>query len=269
MLKYRSVFISDIHLGTRGCNAEYLLDFLNHIESDYLYLVGDIIDLWNVGARWYWPSLHSQIVRIVIDKAQAGTRVVYIPGNHDELIRNHTGLDISGVEIELQAVHETVDGRRFLVLHGDEFDGVVCNNKWLAHLGSGAYDLLLVLNRWFNVARRKLGFPYWSLSAYLKYKVKNAVNFVSAFESALQKAAHDKSMNGVICGHIHRAAHIPINDRFTYCNCGDWVESCTALVEDAAGQLSILDWPKQSFELLNQNEKIEDPVDQRRLETTD
>lgn len=262
-LDYRTVWISDVHLGTRGCKAEFLLDFLKHVECDCLYLVGDIIDLWKLKSGWHWPALHSEIVRIVREKANSGTRVIYIPGNHDEFFRDYVGSLFAGIEIQEKAIHRSKDGRRFLVLHGDEFDGVVCSSKWLAVLGSEAYDFLLFLNRHFNHWRRKLGFPYWSLSAYLKHKVKNAVNFIGDFEKALVHAANEEGVDGVVCGHIHHAA---INDMegLTYCNCGDWVESCTALVEDRRGNLAILRWVEESAFLLTESD-LENSADKRRL----
>ncbi|WP_306304559.1 UDP-2,3-diacylglucosamine diphosphatase [Methylogaea oryzae] len=183
-LNYRTVWISDVHLGTRGCKAEYLLDFLRSVECDCLYLVGDIIDFWKMRSGGYWPQLHSELLRTVMGMAKRGIRVIYIPGNHDEFFRDYVDTVFGGIEIHASAIHTGADGRRFLVMHGDEFDGVVCSSRWLAVAGSEAYDLLLVLNRWFNLMRRKLGFPYWSLSAYLKHKVKNAVNFIGNYEKA-------------------------------------------------------------------------------------
>ncbi|CAL1241121.1 Ser/Thr protein phosphatase family protein, UDP-2,3-diacylglucosamine hydrolase homolog [Candidatus Methylocalor cossyra] len=262
-LAYRTVWISDVHLGTRGCKAEFLLDFLKHVECECLYLVGDIIDLWKLKTGWYWPPLHSDVLRAVLDKVKKGSRVVYIPGNHDEFFRDYAGSLLAGVEVMEKAVHETADGRKFLVLHGDEFDGVVCTSKWLALLGSEAYDLLLFLNRLFNQFRRKLGFPYWSLSAYLKHKVKNAVNFISDYEKTLIHAARDEKVDGVICGHIHHAA-ITDMEGLAYCNCGDWVESCTALVEDFRGALAVLHWADESAYLLTEFE-LEDRANKRRL----
>jgi UDP-2,3-diacylglucosamine pyrophosphatase LpxH len=240
-MNYRTVWISDVHLGTRGCKAEFLLDFLRDLECDCLYLVGDIIDFWKLRSGGYWPQLHSELLRTVMGMAKRGIRVIYVPGNHDEFFRDYEGTHLGGIEIQSTAIHHSADGRRFLVLHGDEFDGVVCSSRWLAVLGSEAYDLLLILNRWFNVMRRKLGFPYWSLSAYLKHKVKNAVNFIGDYEKALVYAATEHGVDGIICGHIHHAAIQQIGP-ITYCNCGDWVESCTALTEGHDGSLSLLRW---------------------------
>jgi UDP-2,3-diacylglucosamine pyrophosphatase LpxH len=252
-----------VHLGTRGCKAEFLLDFLKHVKCETLYLVGDIIDLWKLKNGWYWPPIHSEIVRVIMEKAKKGTQVIYVPGNHDEFLRDYIDSNFAGIEVRERAVHETNDGRKFLVLHGDEFDYVVCTSKWLAVLGSEAYDFSLFLNRWFNYFRRKLGFPYWSLSAYLKHKVKNAVNFISNFEKILVHAAQENKVDGVICGHIHHAA-IHEMDGLLYCNCGDWVESCTALIENETGHLAILHWADESAFLLTESE-LEVGTGKRRL----
>jgi UDP-2,3-diacylglucosamine pyrophosphatase LpxH len=252
-LNYRTVWISDVHLGTRGCKDEYLLDFLKHVECERLYLVGDIIDLWKLKGGFHWPRLQNEIVRTMMAMAARGTEVIYIPGNHDELFRGYIGTEFNGIRISDQAIHTSADGRRFLVLHGDEFDGVVCSSRWLAMLGSGAYDFLIEVNRWFNHGRRLLGFPYWSMSAYIKHKVKNAVNFIFSFEEALIHAAHEQQLDGVICGHIHHAAIRDTGQGVLYANCGDWVESCTALSEDFAGNLSIIRWVEESAQLLEES----------------
>lgn len=257
-MNYRAVWISDVHLGTRGCKAEFLLDFLRNVECDCLYLVGDIIDFWKLRSGGHWPQLHSELLRTVMGMVKKGIRVIYIPGNHDEFFRDYLDVQFGGVEIHSSFVHQNADGRRFLVLHGDEFDGVVCNSRWLAVLGSEAYDLLLTLNRWFNFMRRKLGFPYWSLSAYLKHKVKNAVNFIGDYEKALVHAATENGVDGIICGHIHHAAIQQIGNT-TYCNCGDWVESCTALTEAHDGTLSLLRWADQK-ETMAQDRFIPEPA---------
>ena len=266
-LDYRTIWISDVHLGTRGCRDEYLLDFLRHVECEQLYLVGDIIDFWKLKGGFYWPTLHNHIVRTIMDMAKRGTKVIYIPGNHDELLRGHIGSVFNGVEIQEQAIHEGADGRRFLVLHGDEFDGVVCSSRWLAVLGSEAYDLLIELNRWFNQFRRILGFPYWSMSAYIKHKVKNAVNFIFDFEETLLHAAREQQLDGVICGHIHHAAIRQTEQGVQYCNCGDWVESCTALAESHQGELSIIRWVEESVQLLEES-SLENSPDHGRLAPT-
>lgn len=239
--RFRTIWISDIHLGTRGCKAEFLLDFLRHTESETLYLVGDIIDGWRLRKSWYWAQSHNDVVQKVLRKVRKGTRVVYVPGNHDEALRKYLGVQVGGVQVVGRAIHTMADGRRFLVLHGDEFDTVVRYAKWLAHLGDWAYAMALATNHWFNLARRFLGYPYWSLSAYLKQRVKNAVDYISRFEQAVSEEAHKRGVDGVVCGHIHKAEIRLIGD-IVYCNDGDWVESCTALVEHFDGRLEILEW---------------------------
>ena len=240
-LAFRTIWISDTHLGTSGCKAELLLDFLKSTDCETLFLVGDIIDGWQLRKGWYWPPRHNDVVRCVLKKAKHGTRVVYVPGNHDEAFRDYVGLNLGGVELLPEAVHETADGRRLLILHGDEFDGVVLYARWLAFLGDYAYTLLLKLNGLINGVRRFLGLPYWSMSAEIKKRVKNAVQFISSFEQAVAHAAAERGANGVVCGHIHTAEIRTIGD-VTYYNDGDWVESCTALVEHADGRMEIVDW---------------------------
>ena len=243
-LRFRTVWISDTHLGTAGCNAELLLDFLKSIQPETLYLVGDIIDGWRLKRGWYWPPRHNDIVRRILKLANKGTHVIYVPGNHDEVLRDYGGLSFGGVDVVPEAIHVTADGRRLLVLHGDEFDGVVLYARWLAFLGDYAYAALLHLNVGFNRVRRRFGLPYWSLSAHIKKKVKNAVAFISRFEEAVAHAAHERGVDGVVCGHIH-SDEIRKLGGVTYYNDGDWVESCTALVEHANGHLEILDWAKR------------------------
>ena len=240
-LRLRSVFISDIHLGFKGCRAEFLLDFLRRVECEQIYLVGDIIDLWSLQRTFYWPQAHNDVIRTILGKAKHGTRVVYVPGNHDRAFRDHDGLTLGNVEIRLEAIHETADGRRFLVLHGDEFDSIVRASPLLESVGNHAYAAALRLNRYVNAVRQRLGYPYWSLAAFLKHKVKNAVKYIANFERALAVEARRRGVDGVICGHIHRAEITEI-DGILYCNDGDWVESCTTLVEDFAGRLSLLRW---------------------------
>jgi UDP-2,3-diacylglucosamine pyrophosphatase LpxH len=251
-LSFRSIWISDVHLGTRACKAEYLLDFLKHTDSQFLYLVGDIIDHWSMRNGWYWPQSHNNVIQKILRKARKGTKVTYVPGNHDELFRDFVGFHFGDVAVEQEVIHETADGRRFLVLHGDEFDGVVKHNKWLAHIGSWAYDVLLALNRYLHWARRRFGAPYWSLSAYLKHKVKNAVNYIGNFEAAVAHEASRHQVDGMICGHIHKAAIEQIGG-LLYCNDGDWVESCTALVEHHDGSLAIIHWADESVFLLEES----------------
>ncbi|PAX08240.1 UDP-2,3-diacylglucosamine diphosphatase [Sphingomonas lenta] len=239
--RYRTIWISDVHLGTRGCNAEMLIDFLDHVDSDVMYLVGDIIDGWRLKKRFYWPPAHNDVVWRLLKRAKRGTRVVYIPGNHDEVFRQFTGLDFGGVEIRRKAIHETADGRRLLVLHGDEFDAVTMGHRWIAHLGDTAYQALMGVNRWVSLVRRWAGMPYWSLSKHAKARVKNAVAFVSRFEEIVAHAAGSRGVDGVVCGHIHTADMREIGG-VAYYNDGDWVEGCNALVEHDDGRMEILNW---------------------------
>tara|TARA_R110000868_G_scaffold330273_1_gene591220 strand:+ start:8347 stop:9147 length:801 start_codon:yes stop_codon:yes gene_type:complete len=240
-VKYRAIWISDIHLGTRGCKAGKLLDFLKKNESEFLYLVGDIIDGWRLKRSWYWPQEHNDVVQKILRKARKGTNVVFVPGNHDEFARAYVDHHFGGVAVMDRAVHETADGKRLLVIHGDEFDVVVKYAKWLAILGDSAYTILLVINNWFNKTREQFGRPYWSLSAYLKLKVKNAVKFIAEYETAVAKAAAAANLDGVVCGHIHQA-EMRVIDGILYCNDGDWVESCSALVEHHDGRLELIFW---------------------------
>ena len=241
---YRTIWISDLHLGTRGCKAEFLLDFLRHTEADTIYLVGDIIDGWRLKKSWYWPQSHNDVVQKVLRKVRKGTRVVYVPGNHDEWLRDYTRLKFGGVEVVSEAIHLTADGRRLLVLHGDEFDAIVKHARWLALLGDGAYDTALWLNRHFNTARRRLGYQYWSLSAYLKRRVKNAMQYIVSFADAVVEEASRRGVDGVVCGHIHHAEMRELGG-ILYCNDGDWVESCTALVEHRDGRIELIDWTSE------------------------
>jgi UDP-2,3-diacylglucosamine pyrophosphatase LpxH len=240
-LRFRTIWISDTHLGTAGCQAERLLDFLRRTESDHLYLVGDIIDGWQLRRRWYWHQLHNDVVQKILRKARKGTEVIYIPGNHDEAVRHFLGVAFGGIAIRDEAVHTTARGLRLLVTHGDLFDGVVQYARWLAYLGDRLYTLSLHLNRWLNALRARLGLRYWSLAQFLKHKVKNAVSYIVAFEEALAAEARARQFDGVVCGHIHQAEIRDIGG-ILYCNDGDWVESLTALVETAEGDLSILHW---------------------------
>jgi UDP-2,3-diacylglucosamine pyrophosphatase LpxH len=239
--RYRALFISDVHLGARGCQAERLLDFLRCHESDTLYLVGDIVDGWQLRSSWYWPQAHNDVVQKLLRKGRKGTRVVYIPGNHDEFLRDYYGTHFGGIEVTESTVHVGVDGRRYLVIHGDLFDVVIRHARWLALLGDKAYDIAIVVNTLFNRVRRALGLTYWSLSQWAKLKVKNAVNFIGEFEHALASEARRHGADGVICGHIHHAV-IRNHAGVRYVNCGDWVESCTAVAEHHDGRLEIICW---------------------------
>lgn len=238
---YRTIWISDVHLGTRGCQASYLLDFLRTHDSDTLYLVGDILDGWHLKKGWYWPQTHNDVVQKILRKGRKGTRVIYVPGNHDESVRQFIGMSFGEIEVKEDDVHTLADGRRLWITHGDLFDGVMQHARWLAYLGDSAYSLILYLNRWFNAIRVRLGLPYWSLSQYLKHQVKNAVNFISAFEHVMTEEAKRRHCDGVVCGHIHKAEIRDING-LLYCNDGDWVESLTALAEDFEGNLQIIHW---------------------------
>jgi UDP-2,3-diacylglucosamine pyrophosphatase LpxH len=251
VLRYRSIWISDVHLGTRACQANMLLDFLKHTSSEFLYLVGDIVDGWQLKKRWYWPQAHNDVIQKILRRARHGEQVFFLPGNHDEAARNFCGLHFGGVFVTNEVIHETLRGRRLLILHGDQFDAVMGCAKWLAHLGDTAYEFTLVLNTILNFARHRLGFPYWSLSAYLKRKVKNAVNHISDFEEFIAERARHNKADGVVCGHIHHAEMRDMGT-VTYCNDGDWVESCTALVEDMEGNLSIIRWSEDRNMLLEE-----------------
>ena len=241
---YRSIWISDIHLGTRGCKADYLLDFLRHTDSDYLYLVGDIVDGWRLKKSWYWPQAHNDVIQKLLRKARKGTKLIYVAGNHDEFLRSYIGRHFGGVDVVQDTIHVTADGRRLLVTHGDAFDGIVKYAKWLALLGDWAYGVALTVNHWFNIARRQFGFNYWSLSAFLKHKVKNAIKFIDNYEEAVSLEAKRRNVDGVVCGHIHKAEMRQMNG-VLYCNDGDWVESCTALVEHADGRLELIYWAEE------------------------
>lgn len=240
LLRVRTVWISDLHLGTPGCQAQALLDFLRDVECDTLYLVGDIIDGWQLRRQWYWPQTHNDVVQKLLRKARKGTRVVFVPGNHDEFARKYLGHNFGGIDVVEECVHELADGRRLWVTHGDLFDGVIQHAKWLAYLGDHAYEFTLKLNRYLNSCRARLGLPYWSLSRYLKLKVKRAVSYVGDFEAAVAREARARGLQGVVCGHIHHAEMRTI-DGVLYCNDGDWVESLTALVEHVDGRLALID----------------------------
>jgi UDP-2,3-diacylglucosamine pyrophosphatase LpxH len=235
----RALFLSDLHLGTRSAQAEELLDFLKHFEADIIYLVGDIVDFWKVRRGPHWPQPHNDVLQKLLRKARKGARLVLVPGNHDEGLRDYIGLRFGGIEIHRDIVHRTAKGRRYLVMHGDEFDVVVRGARWLALLGDRGYEFALWLNNPLNWLRRHLGLGFWSLSAYLKYRVKRAVAFISAFEEAVATEARRRNVDGIICGHIHHAAD-RVFAGIHYLNCGDWVESCTAVVETHAGELRVV-----------------------------
>jgi UDP-2,3-diacylglucosamine pyrophosphatase LpxH len=248
--RYRTIFISDLHLGSPGCKAECLHDFLRHVDSDYLYLVGDVVDGWRLSKRWFWPERHDEILHGLLARARRGTAVVYLPGNHDEALRKLIGRTLGGVRFLQDVVHRTADGRRLLVTHGDAFDGVCKDMRWLARLGSIAYDAALAVNTGVNRVRRWLGLGYWPLSAFLKAQVKAAVNFVERYEQTLAAEARRRAVTGVVCGHVHKP-EMRVIEGVEYFNDGDWVESCSALVEHMDGRLELLHWAEQrEFDLL-------------------
>ncbi|MCH9807624.1 MAG: UDP-2,3-diacylglucosamine diphosphatase [Alphaproteobacteria bacterium] len=241
MKKYRSLFISDVHLGTRGSQAEMLLDFLREHDAQTIYLVGDIVDFWRIRRGAIWPQSHNDVLQKILRKVRKGSRVIFIPGNHDDGLRQYCGQKFGGIEIKLQDIHETANGKRYIVMHGDEFDLVVRYAKWLAFLGDRSYQMAMWTNLPINFVRRRLGLGYWSLSSYLKLRVKSAVNFIGEFEQKLSKAAKERKADGVICGHIHHAASRQIED-IHYLNSGDWVESCTAIGETDEGNFELIRW---------------------------
>ncbi|WP_309084490.1 UDP-2,3-diacylglucosamine diphosphatase [Chelativorans sp.] len=254
--RFRTIFLSDIHLGSKPAKAEFLIDFLRHHDADTIYLVGDIVDGWRLRRSWHWPQAHNDVVQKLLRKARKGTRIFYIAGNHDEFLRPFQGVHFGGIVVSDRAIHEAADGRRFLVLHGDQFDAVVHNARWLAYFGDKAYDAAIVVNRVVAVVRRLLGRPYWSFSSWAKVKVKKAVKFISSFQNVLAQEALRSGVDGVICGHIHHAAMEEI-DGIRYMNTGDWVESCTALVEDFDGNFEIVTWAKTA--------RVTEPVKRPRL----
>ncbi|WP_136656874.1 UDP-2,3-diacylglucosamine diphosphatase [Nitratireductor sp. XY-223] len=239
--RFRTLFISDIHLGSKAAKADYLIDFLRYHEADQIILVGDIIDGWRLRRSWNWPQDCNDVVQKLLRQARKGTRIIYIPGNHDEFLRDFPGTHFGGIEVALETVHEGADGKRYLVLHGDEFDIIVRHARILAHLGDWAYDLAIFVNRALNSVRRRFGLPYWSFSAWAKLQVKQAVNFIGEFQRVVVEEARKRDVEGVICGHIHHAT-IEDFDGVRYINTGDWVESCTAVGEDFDGKMHLLRW---------------------------
>src|SRR5437588_5234342 len=236
--RVRAAWISDVHLGTRGSNAAALLDFLRNYEAETLYVVGDLIDIWQLRRSRYWPQQHNDVIQKILRKARKGTRIIYIPGNHDELLSKFYGA-YGNITVQKHAIHRTADGRRILVIHGHELDTVLQNVKWLAFLGDAGYQFLLSLNPAINFFRRRFGLGYWSLSAYVKQQVKDAVSFIGKFEAAVVKYAERYRVDGVLCGHIHSVAIHKLGN-VTYYNCGDWVETCSALVEHLDGRIEIV-----------------------------
>lgn len=238
---YRTIWISDLHLGSKGCNAEHLLNFLKHTDSDYLFLVGDIIDCWALSRNIYWPTTHNTIIQKILKKARHGTKVIFIPGNHDENIRQYVGLSFGDIEIHENYTHTLLDGTRIFCVHGDLYDVVTRCHRWLAIVGDVGYEFLLWANRIQNRIRSTLGLGHWSLSAFIKNKVKEAVNFISDYQSTVVKEAVSLGVDGVLCGHIHHAKIEAMGD-ITYYNTGDWVESCTSIVEKTDGTIELINW---------------------------
>ncbi|MBO3760679.1 UDP-2,3-diacylglucosamine diphosphatase [Ciceribacter sp. L1K23] len=239
--KYRTLFISDVHLGSKAAKTDFLLDFLREHEAEKIVLVGDIVDGWRLKRSWFWPQDCNDVVQKLLRKARKGTHIVYIPGNHDEFLRDFPGTHFGGIEVAERIIHEAADGKKYLVLHGDEFDVVVRNARLLAYLGDWAYDAAISINVVLSAVRRRLGMPYWSFSAWAKQQVKQAVNFIGEFQRVVAEEARRNEVDGVICGHIHHAVMEDI-DGIHYINTGDWVESCTAVVEHFDGRFEMISW---------------------------
>ena len=239
--EYRSIWISDVHLGTRACKADFLLDFYRHTESEFLYLVGDIVDGWRLRRGWYWEQSHNDVIQKTLRKARKGTRVIYVPGNHDDWLRDYAEHELGGIQLQLEAAHLTEERRRLRVVHGDAFDAAVTYARWMVRLGDHASEWMLTVNHLLNRVRRGVGLPYWSLSGFVKAHLSSAADYISAFETVVAHDARRQRFDGVVCGHIHQPRIRDI-DGVLYCNDGDWVENCTALVEHHDGRLEILDW---------------------------
>jgi UDP-2,3-diacylglucosamine pyrophosphatase LpxH len=241
MNSYRSVFLSDIHLGTQACQAKALLSFFKTFECEKIYLVGDIIDCWAMSKKKIWSQFHSDVIQKLLRRARKGVEIVYIPGNHDEMLREYCDAEFGHIILVKECIHVGIDGKLYLVTHGDQFDVVIKNAKWMAHLGSWAYDVSIDIGRWVSKIRSFFNMAQWSLSSYLKYRVKESVNFIGDYETTLANYVRSKKLDGIICGHIHHANIRDISD-IRYMNCGDWVESCTALVEHHDGRFEIIRW---------------------------
>lgn len=241
---YRTLWLSDIHLGYKDCKAEYLLDFLDHCKIDTLYLVGDIVDMWAMSRQFLWPKTHNQLFHRLLSLSREGTRVIYLPGNHDEPIQKYDGMVFGDIEIHRQYVHTTADGRKLLLMHGDQFDQEVCFGPLHAWMGDKAYDLLLFTNRWYNRLRTALGYPYWSLAGYIKRRIKGANEAIARYRDIGCRVAGEMGMDGIVCGHIHHP-EIQQQNNVLYCNTGDWIENCSALTEDQHGRLQLIYWTLQ------------------------
>lgn len=247
---YRTIWISDLHIGSTQCQADALLDFLKHNDSEKLYLVGDIIDFWALSKKMYWPQAHNTVIQKFLRKARHGTQIIYIPGNHDENVREYDNYVFGGITVKNSDVHTTLLGKRYLIVHGDEYDTIAKHHKWIAKLGSVGYDLLIEINRYIRMFRHFFGIQSnFSLAAFVKYKVKNVVQFISDYEESIVHSLKNGNLDGVICGHIHHA-EIKYIEGFQYINTGDFVESCTAIVEHYDGTLELIKWTKQEIPLL-------------------
>ncbi|QUJ68473.1 UDP-2,3-diacylglucosamine diphosphatase [Photobacterium sp. GJ3] len=251
---YRTLWLSDIHLGNRDCKVDYLLDFLTRHQADTLILVGDIVDLWSLKSRYHWPESHTRVIRLLLEQAEAGCRIVYIPGNHDEAVRKFIQFNPGNVELAHRYVHTSANGQRILALHGDEFDSLVCHSRLTSLLGDLGYDLLLFMNRWLNVYRRMTKQPYWSLASYLKARVEKANVAIARFRRAAITMAKHKDVDAIVCGHIHHP-EITEEDDILYLNDGDWIENCTFLAEHHDGVIELIRWTEQA-ELLNSSDKF-------------
>ncbi len=260
MVQVRAIFISDVHLGTRACQADRLLDFLREHPSEHLYLIGDIVDFWSMSRGIYWTSAQNTVVQKILRRARHGGQVMLIPGNHDEALRAHDGLDFGGIRVQNEHIHVTADGKRLLLVHGDEFDQVTRYHRWVAVLGDMAYNLLVRINISLSWFRRRLGLTgYWSLAGYAKRKVKTAINFIFNFEDSVVRAVKERQLDGVVCGHIHWAALRQV-DEVLYINCGDWVDSCTGIVEHLDGRLELISWGNAAVTTPGEAEEVPSPT---------
>ena len=253
-LRYRTIWISDTHLGAREAKSDWLYNFLTHTESEFLYLVGDIVDMWQMKrGQWYWPDKNTKIIEVILEKSRQGTKVVYVPGNHDYGIRKYTQWRFGEVDVQRRAIHICNDGKRLLITHGDEFDAIIMSNNWTTRFGNHAYDVLLRANCWFNEIRERFGLGYWSLSSYIKSHIKQAQEYIQRYENTVITAARSQGVDGVVCGHIHHP-NIIEEDGLQYINTGDWVEHCTAVCEDMSGDINLIDWPRDAELLLNREQ---------------
>ncbi len=249
-MKVRSIFLSDIHLGTRGCQADGLIAFLRDYEAEHLFLLGDIIDFWSMSRSIHWTEAQNTVVQKVLRRARHGEKVMLIPGNHDEALREYIGASFGDIHIKAEHIHETADGRHLLLLHGDEFDQVTRHHRWIAILGDIGYNLLVRFNGTLSWIRRTLRIAgYWSLAGYAKRRVKRAISFIFDFEEILIRTVRERKLDGIVCGHIHSAA-LRETDGVLYINCGDWVDSCTAIVEHPDGRLELIEWHQASARIL-------------------